>query len=281
MEDNVTIDIEDIASELLILNKHTIDRLFALDDCVNCIALYMFYYKTAKWQKTDKIKATDEYVMKCLKWGKNKLTDTKSALKGCGLIDTVILRENGRIKDWLVKVHYIVPKEQADKAKIVVNDQRYCKQEVVETRTCSQETNALRDNPKCLKITEEMLKDKNKETKKESLQQAKDIIAFFNEHRGNMPLVLKETPQRISMVTARIKEYSFDDVKNAILLAEQSAFLQGKTNKNWMANFDWIIKPNNFPKVLEGNYNNENEKPVEKDPNEAWWDETWEKMTKV
>ena len=53
------IKLNDIADDLLILNKATIDTLFDLDNCSDCIALYVFYYKTAKWQKTNIIKAND------------------------------------------------------------------------------------------------------------------------------------------------------------------------------------------------------------------------------
>ena len=74
MED---INLMDIAEELLIVNKITIDKLFQLDNAADCIALYMLYYKTAKWQKTNQPKATDEYVRKCLKWGLAKIRKTK------------------------------------------------------------------------------------------------------------------------------------------------------------------------------------------------------------
>jgi len=30
--------------------------------------------------------------------------------------------------------------------------------------------------------------------------------------------------------------------------------LKGQNNKGWTITFDWFIKPNNFIKVLEGNY---------------------------
>ena len=152
VSDIITFDIDDIASDLVILNKHTIDTLFSLKGCVNCVALYMFYYKTAKWQKTDKVRATDSYVMKCLSWGKSKLTEVKSQLQECGLIETVQLRENGRIKEWLVKVHYIVPKEKAGEMIVLTEDsKKYCEQEVVETRSCPQNTKALRYKPIYLK----------------------------------------------------------------------------------------------------------------------------------
>ena len=51
------IKLNDIADGLLILNKITIDKLFQLENSADCIALYVFYYKTAKWQKTNQPKA--------------------------------------------------------------------------------------------------------------------------------------------------------------------------------------------------------------------------------
>lgn len=37
-------------------------------------------------------------------------------------------------------------------------------------------------------------------------------------------------------------------------MAEESSFLNGKNNRNWSANFDWLIKDANMAKVLDGNY---------------------------
>ena len=62
---------------------------------------------------------------------------------------------------------------------------------------------------------------------------------------------------RFKCLVSRISEYGVDDVLKAIEKVSQSDFLQGKTNVNvgWF-NFDWFVKPNNFPKVLDGNYDN-------------------------
>ena len=42
--------------------------------------------------------------------------------------------------------------------------------------------------------------------------------------------------------------------------AESSNFLKGGNDRNWTANFDWLMKDGNFAKVLEGNYDNKAEK---------------------
>ena len=65
--------------------------------------------------------------------------------------------------------------------------------------------------------------------------------------------------QRKSNVRARIREYGGDvqKVYKAIDKAMASDFMNGKNGKGWVASFDWIMCPSNFPKVLEGNYDNE------------------------
>lgn len=37
--------------------------------------------------------------------------------------------------------------------------------------------------------------------------------------------------------------------------AENSSFMKGQGRNGWTADFDWMMKPSNFQKVLEGNYN--------------------------
>lgn len=64
------------------------------------------------------------------------------------------------------------------------------------------------------------------------------------------------TSKRYQMLVARIKEYSLDDVIKAIEKIKQSDFLKGNNNKGWIITFDWFVRPNNFPKVFEGDYDN-------------------------
>lgn len=78
--------------------------------------------------------------------------------------------------------------------------------------------------------------------------------------------------QRKSNVRARIREYGGDVLKvyKAIDKAMESNFMNGKNGKGWVASFDWMMCPSNFPKVLEGNYDNEqpagSQQPQAQDP---------------
>jgi len=59
---------------------------------------------------------------------------------------------------------------------------------------------------------------------------------------------------RLKLLKARIKEYGIDTILKSIESIRNSSFLKGQNKTGWVIVFDWFIKPNNFPKVLEGNY---------------------------
>ena len=85
------------------------------------------------------------------------------------------------------------------------------------------------------------------------------------------------TTERGKCLKARIADYGLDDVLKAIDLVKQSKFLQGNNDRDWKITFDWFVKPNNFIKVLEGNYTDTEPKkatdPLDRsnfDSYEAW-----------
>ena len=56
------------------------------------------------------------------------------------------------------------------------------------------------------------------------------------------------------MLRARVNEYGAEAVLNAIERIRKSSFLRGQNKQGWMITFDWFVRPNNFIKVLDGNY---------------------------
>ena len=48
--------------------------------------------------------------------------------------------------------------------------------------------------------------------------------------------------------------YELEDFERLFTLAAQSTFLNGGNKRNFMANFDWLIRDANMAKVLDGNY---------------------------
>lgn len=60
--------------------------------------------------------------------------------------------------------------------------------------------------------------------------------------------------QRYNLLKKRIKDYGSDAVLEAVGRIQKSSFLMGSNKNGWVITFDWFIKPNNFAKVLDGNY---------------------------
>lgn len=62
--------------------------------------------------------------------------------------------------------------------------------------------------------------------------------------------------QRKRNVRARIRDSGgkVDLIYKAIDNAMASGFMNGNNKSGWVASFDWIMCPTNFPKVLEGAY---------------------------
>ena len=77
------------------------------------------------------------------------------------------------------------------------------------------------------------------------------VIAWNN---LNLSTIKSIQNTRLKLLNARIKDYGIDGVLQAINYIKESSFLKGQNNKNWTITFDWLIKPSNFIKVLEGNY---------------------------
>ena len=80
------------------------------------------------------------------------------------------------------------------------------------------------------------------------------IIQAWNKLNLNKLISINVGTNRYKLLQARIKEYDIDKVIDAISLVDKSSFLKGQNNRNWTITFDWLVKPNNFIKVLEGNY---------------------------
>lgn len=81
------------------------------------------------------------------------------------------------------------------------------------------------------------------------------IIQLFNETCPSYPKVTALSDARRKAIKARLRSYTLDDFKTVFQIAESSPFLKGANDRNWSANFDWLIKDANFAKVLDGNYN--------------------------
>ena len=90
------------------------------------------------------------------------------------------------------------------------------------------------------------------------------FIQFFNSKMNGkaIPSIRGEVlgKKRKQSIKARMREYGKDAVAQVIANAAESNFLNGCNVRGFVASIDWLMKPGNFPKVLDGNYNNKNTK---------------------
>ena len=80
------------------------------------------------------------------------------------------------------------------------------------------------------------------------------IVDEYNMICVSFPRVTKLSDSRKKAIKARLKQYTRDDFTTMFEKAEASNFLKGGNNRNWCADFDWMIKDANMAKILDGNY---------------------------
>jgi hypothetical protein len=102
-------------------------------------------------------------------------------------------------------------------------------------------------------------KNEANQTKKESKIDFERVRQQFNRlmKQKKIPsLQGKIAGQRRAFFEARVREYGITAAYRVMIKAARSGFLNGNGGRAWVANFEWIFRPNNFPKVLDGYYDN-------------------------
>jgi len=89
----------------------------------------------------------------------------------------------------------------------------------------------------------------------------KEVVSLYNDICVSLPKVQTINDSRKKVIKARYKDFKEDIniFKDIFIMAEKSKFLTGQV-KNFRASFDFLLSPTNYPKVLEGNYENNEEK---------------------
>lgn len=120
---------------------------------------------------------------------------------------------------------------------------------------CNAQCNA--DVTQCNADRIEEEKEEEKEVDIESKKEKTDlqsVVDLYHNICKSYPSVRSLSDARKKAIRARLKSYSLEDFKTVFENAENSSFLKGSNDRNWSANFDWLIADKNMAKVLEGNY---------------------------
>lgn len=100
------------------------------------------------------------------------------------------------------------------------------------------------------------------------------IVDLYNSICKSFPAVRSLSDARRKAIKARLKAYTLEDFQTVFENAEASSFLKGSNDRNWSANFDWLIKDANMAKVLEGNYADKGRRYGRKEPVPGWCQQT-------
>lgn len=119
-------------------------------------------------------------------------------------------------------------------------------------------------------IEEELEIEEEREIELEEKRERIDyqqVADMYNNTCVSFPRCKSLSDARKKSIKARINTYSLTDLQLAFEKVEKSDFLKGKNDRNWSANFDWILKDSNMAKILDGNY--DNKKGVNRDNEQA------------
>jgi hypothetical protein len=139
--------------------------------------------------------------------------------------------------------------KKSDNKKTAITIVNYCIYSDFETIKEPQKNNK--------ETSKELQKDTIKKVKEiKNVKEYKYIKDIYNAICVSFPKLSVLSDRRIKSIQARLNKYSVDDFKTLFEKAEASDFLKGANNRDWRANFDWLIKDSNMAKVLDGNYDN-------------------------
>lgn len=95
---------------------------------------------------------------------------------------------------------------------------------------------------------------------------------MYNSTCTNLPSVQKITDKRSKELDSFIKEFSENEILEIFNIANNSEFLTGNNDRNWKADFDFVIKPDKAAAILEGKYGNKSKSnQIEQMINEMEW----------
>lgn len=191
--------------EPIILSKSILDLLLKHKKPSDLIALYTFYYYTAKWQKTNQIKALQSYVMKGLHWSRERHSYAYNKLIDLGLIEDVQKRnETGdKFGEKYIKINFLWKKKTINDTKENLFVEKPNNREQTENALSTNNKNALSTN------------NKNDSSFTSTDELSKNIEKIYQHYKEKIYQV-RLTKKGKEKIISRLKEYSVDDLLKAI-----------------------------------------------------------------
>jgi hypothetical protein len=100
-----------------------------------------------------------------------------------------------------------------------------------------------------------------------------DYESIVNDYKTtckSLPEVRSLSDGRRKAIKARIRTRGVEEIHKAFVMAEESDFLKGANDRNWVADFDWIMNDTNMAKILDGKYENRVSRASPKEDGYDW-----------
>jgi len=84
---------------------------------------------------------------------------------------------------------------------------------------------------------------------------AEEVLEAYNDTAGKVGLSkAKMTPERRRKLNSRLRVTTIQDWTEAISALSRSPFLRGENDRGWRADFDFMLQPKSFQRLIEGGY---------------------------
>lgn len=90
--------------------------------------------------------------------------------------------------------------------------------------------------------------------------QPEHVVEAWNDMAGRYSLPkAKLTPERRRKLQARLKQHAVGDWTEAIDAIERNPWMHGDNDRGWRVDFDFLLQPKSFTKLIEGSYDRSNQ----------------------
>jgi predicted phage replisome organizer len=239
----ITTDIFDDEKILLIEAMPSADSIIVI--WFKLLALAGKQNNDGVFMMSHRIAYTDEMLATIFRRDLNTIRLALNAFEGLGMIE--IVNDVITIPNWN-KHQTLDSYEKKKERDRLYQAERSAKQRLLAEKSSDTSSDiAISEEDK----EEEKDKDIDKENKRTDFQ---SVVDLFHSICVSFPKVRSLSDARKKAIKARLNTYSMEDFKTVFENAEASSFLKGSNDRNWSANFDWLIADKNIAKVLEGNY---------------------------
>lgn len=141
-------------------------------------------------------------------------------------------------------------KEYRNKQKLLAEGKEGCK--------TNSKTNCKTNSKSNVSSLDKIRKDKIREDKNRI--DYNNIVEIYNQNCYNLPKISKLTEKRKVAIRKFLKEFTIEDFINICDLANNNDFLTGNNDRNWKADFDFLLRIDKATAILENKYSKKKDK---------------------